>query len=150
LFLDRVQGEVALDLVATGDFVLRRRDGVIAYALAVVVDDADQGVTEVVRGADLLESTPAQIYLQSRLGLPTPSHAHLPVLTERGGAKLAKSRRSVALDPGRVAAELTRVLRLLGLDPPEALAQASPPEIWGFARAKWSLEHVPRTRSLAL
>ena len=77
--------------------ILRRRDQIFAYLLAVVVDDAAQGVTHVVRGADLLDNTPRQIYLQRALGLQQPAYAHVPVLTEPDGAKLAKSRRSVRL-----------------------------------------------------
>ena len=95
--------------------VVRRRDGTFAYQLAVVVDDALQGVTDVVRGADLLDSTPWQIALQHALSFETPRYAHLPLMTEADGSKLAKSRRSVALEPERAGIQLIEALkRLLG------------------------------------
>ena len=103
-FRDGIRGTQAQDLgQEVGDFVLRRSDGLWAYQLAVVVDDALQGVIQVVRGADLLDSSPRQILLQRRLGLPQPAYAHLPLLTDRQGAKLSTSLRSApvaAADPG--------------------------------------------------
>ena len=108
-----MQGTCAFDLAERGDVIVRRRDGAFAYQLAVVVDDARQGVTDVVRGADLLDSTAWQISLQRALGLPTPRYAHLPLITEPGGAKLAKSRRSVALEPERAGPQLWQALTLL-------------------------------------
>ncbi len=148
---DRIQGEFRQDLaVMGGDFIVRRRDGPAAYQLAVVVDDAAQGVTEVVRGADLLASTPQQIHLQRALALPTPAYAHLPVLTERDGTKLAKSRRSLGLDGARAGAQLLRALALLGLDPPRGLAGATVDEIWPWALHQWSMQRVPRRLALAL
>src|SRR6202045_2807996 len=99
LFCDRIQGSYRQDVAgAVGDVILKRRDGIFAYLLAVVVDDAAQGVTHVVRGADLLDNTPRQIYLQRLLRLPLPTYAHVPVLTEPDDTKLAKSRRSVPMD----------------------------------------------------
>src|SRR3546814_2162471 len=92
---DAIQGEYRQSLVqTTGDFVLRRADGLWAYQLAVVVDDAAQGITDIVRGCDLLDSTPRQIALQRALGLPTPNYAHVPVLLGADGRKLSKSERS--------------------------------------------------------
>jgi glutamyl-Q tRNA(Asp) synthetase len=137
LFEDRFQGPIALALGKLGDVIVRRRDGVFAYQLAVVVDDARQGITDVVRGADLLESTGWQIALQQALGLPSPRHAHLPLLLERSGGKLAKSRRSAALDPGRAGAQLLGVLRLLGLSPPAQLAGAAPGTLLEWAAGCW-------------
>ncbi|HEU4531454.1 MAG TPA: tRNA glutamyl-Q(34) synthetase GluQRS, partial [Steroidobacteraceae bacterium] len=99
-FSDALQGPYSQDVSrAIGDFVLRRRDGLFAYQLAVVVDDAFQGITEVVRGSDLLGNTPRQLLLQRALGLPQPAYAHLPVLMETEGLKLSKSRRSLPVDP---------------------------------------------------
>jgi len=110
-----------------GDVIIRRRDGAFAYQLAVVVDDALQGVTHVVRGADLLDSTPWQLALQGALQLPTPRYAHLPLITEPTGAKLAKSRRSVALDPTHAGRQLHEALVLLGQDP-QLRSSSSHPE----------------------
>ena len=111
-FNDAIQGPQHQDLARTvGDFILRRADGLFAYQLAVVVDDAAQGVTHVVRGADLLGSTSRQILLQHLLGLPTPAYAHCPVAITATGEKLSKQTLAPAVDAGRGAAELLRALR---------------------------------------
>jgi glutamyl-Q tRNA(Asp) synthetase len=137
-FDDAWQGHVRQDCAReAGDFVIRRRDGVAAYHLAVVVDDALQGVTEVVRGADLLSSTPRQVLLQRALGLPVPRYGHLPLLTEPGGQKLAKSRRAVPIDAAAAPRQLWEVLGWLEQEPPVALAGAPVAEIWGWALAHW-------------
>ena len=116
-FDDAVQGRVEQALAReVGDFVLRRSDGLWAYQLAVVVDDAAQGIDEVVRGADLLDSTPRQILLQQRLGLPTPRYAHLPLVVGADGTKLSKSLRSVPIDDDDPAPALRTAWRLLGQD----------------------------------
>ena len=149
-FDDRFQGQVALAMGKLGDVIVRRRDGVFAYQLAVVVDDALQGVTDVVRGADLLESTGWQIDLQRALGLRTPRYAHLPLLLERSGDKLAKSRRSTALDPSRAGAQLLDVLVLLGLGSPAALAGAAPATVLEWAAGRWQDQALPLMRELIL
>jgi glutamyl-Q tRNA(Asp) synthetase len=116
-FEDRVRGHFSQELARdVGDFVLRRADGYWAYQLAVVVDDADQGITDVVRGADLLDSTPRQIYLQRLLGFPTPGYAHLPLLLGADGRKLSKSDASVPVDPENPLPTLRQMYRLLGQD----------------------------------
>jgi glutamyl-Q tRNA(Asp) synthetase len=144
-FSDRIQGNYLQDVsAAVGDFILKRRDRVVAYQLAVVVDDAAQGVTDVVRGADLLDNTPRQIYLQQRLGLPTPTYAHVPVLTEADDSKLAKSRRSLRLDPGEALPQLMAVFRLLGLVPPAPLLEAGLAQAWGWAIGQWDVRRVPK------
>ena len=120
-FLDRVQGRLAQDLAReVGDFVLRRADGQFAYQLAVVVDDAAQEVSDVVRGADLLDSTPRQIYLQRLLGFPTPRYLHVPVVLDAAGDKLSKhaGARPIGKD------DLQRALRFLGQPPGGTLAAA--------------------------
>jgi glutamyl-Q tRNA(Asp) synthetase len=144
-FRDRIQGEFRQDVAASsGDILLQRRDGIPAYVLAVVVDDAEQGISDIVRGADLLDDTPRQIYLQESLDLPRPRYAHVPALTEADGAKLAKSRRSVALDVGSPEKQLFAVLELLGIRPPAELAQERIDAIWAWALAAWDPASVPR------
>jgi glutamyl-Q tRNA(Asp) synthetase len=144
-FTDRIQGMYRQDIAAAvGDIILKRRDRVIAYVLAVVVDDAAQGVTHIVRGADLLDNTPRQIYLQRELGLPLPIYAHVPVLTESDGSKLAKSRRSVQLDAAKVLPQLSAVFSMLGLPAPKSLWRAPLAEIWHWAIAQWDIKNVPK------
>jgi glutamyl-Q tRNA(Asp) synthetase len=135
---DEFQGRFCQDVSREiGDFVIRRRDGYHAYQLAVVVDDADQGITEVVRGCDLLDNSPRQVQLQHALGLSTPRYAHLPLVVEPGGLKLAKSRRSIHLDPSAVSPQLVTALELLGQRPPPALARADVAEVWSWAFRHW-------------
>jgi glutamyl-Q tRNA(Asp) synthetase len=151
VFDDRFQGPVALQMAKLGDVIVRRRDGVFAYQLAVVVDDALQGVTDVVRGSDLLESTGWQIALQRALRLPVPRYGHLPLLLERTGDKLSKSRRSAALDPERAGAETLNVLQLLGLSPPAELARATATALLDWATSIWEKDRpLPLVRELVL
>ena len=142
-FLDGIQGPVEENLATTtGDFVLRRADGYFAYQLAVVVDDAWQGVTEIVRGADLIDSTARQIAVQQALGLPTPDYLHLPVVKDQDGRKLGKR---WAADPvvHRAPLEaLGEALAFLGHAPP---AQRSLEERWAWAIDHWSPHRMPRT-----
>lgn len=145
-FDDRVQGSIAQQLDRdVGDFVLRRADGLIAYQLAVVVDDAAQGVCTVVRGADLLDSTPRQIFLQQRLGLPTPRYAHLPVVVDAAGEKLSKQTRAAALDDAHAVSNLVRALRFLGLAPHEP--PGSVDEVLAWAQVNWNPATVPAVLS---
>jgi glutamyl-Q tRNA(Asp) synthetase len=149
LFSDRIQGAYRQDVaVAAGDLILKRRDQVFAYLLAVVVDDAAQGVTHVVRGADLLDNTPRQIYLQRLLELPLPLYAHVPVLTEPDDSKLAKSRRSVRLDPNSALPQLLAVFSLLGLAPPASLAAETLADAWRWAIGRWNINQVPKRLNL--
>lgn len=137
-FLDTVQGEYRHNLArAVGDFVLQRADGLIAYQLATVVDDAFQGVTQVVRGVDLLASTPRQIHLQQCLGLPQPDYAHLPLLVDRQGMKLGKQTGAGPLDDRHASANLRQVLAALQLPPPADLRGAPPAELLRWATAYW-------------
>jgi glutamyl-Q tRNA(Asp) synthetase len=147
-FQDRAQGVCRFPLRERGDVIIRRRDGAFAYQLAVVVDDALQGVTDVVRGADLLDSTPWQLALQAALQLPTPRYAHLPLITEPGGAKLAKSRRSVALDPAQPGRQLQEALTLLGQEPPVTLKFESPQTVLEWACAHWDLDRFQGVRQV--
>jgi len=149
-FEDRAQGHCAFDLRERGDVVVRRRDGVFAYQLAVVVDDARQAVTDVVRGADLLDNTPWQIALQRALGLPTPRYCHLPLIVERQGGKLSKSRRSLALDPAQAGTQLFQSLTLLRQTPPSKLELEPPSVILAWATAEWNVERFRGVREALL
>ena len=143
-FEDRVQGRLAQRLSADiGDFVVHRRDGLFAYQLAVVVDDADLGVTDVVRGADLLDSTPRQIALQRALGLPTPRYLHFPVAT-RDDEKLSKQTLAPAIDAASGATTLLAALGFLGQTVPEP---ASPAAILEQASGSWNPALIPRGRT---
>jgi glutamyl-Q tRNA(Asp) synthetase len=147
-FVDGLQGRTDVDLAtATGDYVIMRRDGLPAYHLAVVVDDAEQGITSVVRGIDLLESTAAHIHLQRALGLATPRYWHLPVVVNTAGQKLSKQTGAAAV--AHEAAVATTVLDLLGAEPPAGLRGAPPSELWEWAGENWSLENLRARRSLA-
>lgn len=141
---DAIQGEQAEDVAReVGDFVLLRADGQFAYQLAVVVDDACQGVTHVVRGADLLGSTARQIALHAALALPLPHYAHLPVATTPAGEKLSKQTLAQAIDPARPTQTLYDALVFLGQQPPAALREDALPSLWAWSLANWSLARVP-------
>lgn len=147
-FDDAVQGRLSQDVgEEVGDFVLHRADGMYAYQLAVVVDDAAAGVTDVVRGADLLDSTCRQILLQRALGVATPRYLHLPVATDAAGAKLSKQTRARALEEGTEAAALLAALRFLGQHAPEPLACEPPAKILAWAVARWRVDAIPKVRS---
>lgn len=144
-FDDAIQGRIDSDLASdAGDFILLRADGLFAYQLTVVVDDAEAGISHVVRGADLLASTPRQIFLQRCLGLPTPCYAHLPVVVNAAGEKLSKQTRAAAVDAVRPGPALCAALAFLGQQPPPELFGASPRELWAWAVANWQLVRVPR------
>ena len=144
---DGVQGEIEEDVGAdVGDFVLLRADGLFAYQLAVVVDDAEAGVTEVVRVADLLDSTARQILLQRLLGYPTPAYAHLPVASNAAGEKLSKQTLARAVDDADPARVLVDALDFLGQAPPVGLAESGLAAVWAWARANWLLARVPQRR----
>ena len=149
-FVDRVQGDYRQHLGReVGDFVIRRRDGLYAYQLAVVIDDAWQGVNAVVRGADLLDSTPRQLYLQELLGAAAPSYLHVPLITQPDGHKLGKSYRSPPLPAEQARPLLLRALRALGQDAPEDLLALPPNAILAWASQHWQVSRIPRSLSLA-
>jgi glutamyl-Q tRNA(Asp) synthetase len=148
-FDDEVQGRVTQDLERdSGDFVLHRADGVYAYQLAAAVDDAEQRITHVVRGSDLLVSTPRQIHLQRLLGLPTPRYAHLPVAVNAQGEKLSKQTHAAPVDRGDPLTAVSAVLDFLGHRPPPDAAAAGLEYLWKWAIDSWKLERVPRAAAL--
>jgi glutamyl-Q tRNA(Asp) synthetase len=144
-FVDDVQGPIAQRLEhEIGDFVVYRADRVFAYQLAVVVDDAEQGITDVVRGADLLLSTPRQIHLQRLLHLPTPRYAHLPVAVNAHGQKLSKQTLALAVDPDAAVALLAAVLDFLGQPVSPAMRRLPLPAFWRAAITAWQSQLIPR------
>ena len=147
-FTDRMQGETEQVVGGeVGDFVALRADGVFAYQLAVVVDDAEQGVTDVVRGADLLDSTARQIHLQHLLGLPTPRYLHLPLATGPSGSKLSKQTGAKPLDEARSGESLRDALAFLGLEVPPDSCSAG--ELLSWARNHWGTRPELRTTRFA-
>jgi glutamyl-Q tRNA(Asp) synthetase len=148
LFDDRVQGACRLEQRELGDFVIRRKDKIIAYQLAVVVDDGAQHVSQVVRGADLLPSTGWQIALQRALGMPLPGYAHLPLVVEQNRGKLGKSRHSVPVEPELASCYLTAVLRLLRQPLPPELEHDTPARQLAWAARNWSVEALQGVRSV--
>ncbi len=151
-FQDRLQGpqQMAME-TECGDFVVKRADGLFAYQLATAVDDALQGITEVVRGADLLESTYRQIHLQQLLSLPSPVYAHLPLACNTLGEKLSKKTHATAIEQLPVTETLYQVLAFLGQNPPPDLRQdATLQELWQWAIQYWQLERIPRCRQITL
>ncbi|UTA56006.1 tRNA glutamyl-Q(34) synthetase GluQRS [Lysobacter soli] len=144
-FDDAIAGRIEQDVAReVGDFVLRRADGFWAYQLAVVVDDADQGITDVVRGADLLDSTPRQILLQRALGLPTPRYAHLPLVLGPDGRKLSKSDAAQPVDAAEPVATLRAAWARLG-QAPDALADARDvADLLARAVASFDPARIPR------
>lgn len=142
-FVDALQGPQRQNLRdEVGDFVIRRVEGLYAYQLACVVDDAWQGITEVVRGVDLLDSTPRQIWLQRCLGLPTPGYLHMPLVLDSRGRKLSKSERSLEVDPSTPLPALRRALSFLGIRPDEKAVYA--PELLDAALAHFHPQNLPQ------
>ncbi|MBS3785891.1 MAG: tRNA glutamyl-Q(34) synthetase GluQRS, partial [Gammaproteobacteria bacterium] len=144
-FFDRAHGNITIDLLTTqGDFLVRRGDGLHAYHLAMVLDDAALGVTHVVRGEDLLYATAPQVALQRALKLPTPQYWHTPIALNAGGRKLSKTNNAPAVDPANPTPHLIQALEFLRLSPPQELATAPPPEILDWASRHWAT-HVIRS-----
>jgi glutamyl-Q tRNA(Asp) synthetase len=142
---DGLQAPLECDLHRDlGDFIIRRGDGLFAYHLACVVDDAEARITEVVRGADLLWSTPPQIHLQRQLGLATPAYFHLPVAVNDQGNKLSKQTFAAPLETANAPGLLLAALRFLGQSPPAALHGSAPAEILTWALQAWRPDSIPR------
>jgi glutamyl-Q tRNA(Asp) synthetase len=148
-FTDLLQGEQCQRLQSdVGDFVILRRDGQMAYQLAVVVDDADQAITEVVRGSDLLDSTPRQIYLQRLLDLPTPDYLHLPVAVDAHGNKLSKQTGASAIDIHSGSRVIFQALTFLGQRPPVELSGARPAELLDWGTRYWNAAAISPVKSI--
>jgi len=142
---DQIQPDFSQELSEDiGDFIIKRSDGIYAYHLAVVVDDAHQNISHMIRGADLMDSCPRQIYLQQRLGLPTPIYAHLPVAVNQSGEKICKQHMAedVLLNNQPVTI-LINCLQFLGQNPQEALWESSVDEIIQWGIDNWSLSNIP-------
>jgi glutamyl-Q tRNA(Asp) synthetase len=147
-FRDRLQGSASGSDIEVPDFVVRRKDGLFAYQLAVVVDDAWQGITHIVRGSDLLDSTPRQIFLQQALDYHTPLYSHIPVITDRGGQKFSKQNHAPALDDRDAPANLRGALMFLRQDEPPASLRDSE-QILAFASERWEPAKIPPVMSIA-
>ncbi|HEY5644738.1 MAG TPA: tRNA glutamyl-Q(34) synthetase GluQRS [Pseudomonadales bacterium] len=142
-FTDLIHGEQTEILAQScGDFVVRRRDGLVAYQLATAVDDGSDEVVRVVRGGDLLDNTARQIFLMRRLGLAEPAYAHLPVLVDDRGQKLSKQTNAAALDNTRPAANLLAVFDPLGLNPPPQAERWTPAELLAWGTREFALERI--------
>lgn len=146
---DLLRGESDWNIEQTyGDFIVRRADGLFAYHLCSVVDDAAAGVTEVVRGQDLFTCTPPQIHLQRLLGYQTPRYMHLPIAVSPQGQKLSKQNHARPLDPNQAAHQLASALRFLGQPAPDHLDNAPIAEVWQWAFLNWSPTAIPRCATL--
>ncbi|TFW72996.1 tRNA glutamyl-Q(34) synthetase GluQRS [Methylotenera oryzisoli] len=141
----RIQQNIGIDV---GDFILKRADGLFAYQLAVVVDDAAQGITHIVRGADLLDSTPRQIYLQQQLGFSTPQYAHVPVAANANKEKLSKQTLAKPIEIGTASELLHDALCFLGQQPPTIIKNAPLNTLWQWALEHWVISAIPQTKQI--
>ena len=149
VFTDALQGQVKTPLQSSiGDFVVRRADGFFAYHLAVVVDDAEQKISEIMRGTDLLSATPPQRYLQARLGFSHPNYCHLPIATNAQGQKLSKQTFATAIDIQNPGPTLIKALAFLGQQPDTALGDASVADILAWAIKHWDFQKLPQRAAI--
>jgi glutamyl-Q tRNA(Asp) synthetase len=150
-FKDELQGFISHNLAEQhGDFILKRKDQVIAYQFAVVIDDDKQGINHVVRGVDLLDSTPRQIYLQQILGLVTPDYMHIPVIIDEQGYKLSKQTRATAVDLKKPHAVIFELLALLKQNPPSELQHAPSTELLNWAVEHWNPAMLINLRAICM
>lgn len=148
-FTDALQGRISQSLESEiGDFVVKRADGLFAYQMGVVVDDGFQGITHIVRGSDLLDSTPRQIYLQRLLGLTTPAHMHLPVAVNESGEKLSKQTLAAPVDETHPVRTLLRALNFLQQRPSAELAEYEVKAVLEWAIANWDATKIQGIRTL--
>ncbi len=142
-FVDQIQGYFSQKLECeSGDFIILRRDGLIAYNLAVVVDDEKQGVTEVIRGFDLLSSTPRQIWIQKLLNYNTPNYIHVPIITYENGIKLSKLNGATGISQNNISETIFLALEHLHQNPPKELISATISDIWSWATENWNIERL--------
>lgn len=150
-FNDFVMGKQSQNIrQQCGDFVIRRGDGLFAYQLAVVVDDAIQNITEIVRGADMLDCTPRQIYLQQQLNYRTPDYCHLPLAIDATGNKISKSEGAAKVDVRQKEKLLVKTLAFLGQKPPGDLSLSSSNDIWQWAIKHWQVEQIPQQQKIQI
>lgn len=148
---DYLQGSISQHLFRDyGDFVIKRGDGLFAYQLAVVVDDAEQAITQIVRGSDLFDSTPRQIWLQKKLAYHTPSYLHLPIATNSDNEKLSKQSYAKAISNKDPRLEIIRALDFLGQQPPEELRASDLNSLWAWAIEHWSLKKIPSHQKISV
>lgn len=148
---DLLQGQYSQQLQSeTGDFIIKRADGYFAYHLATVIDDAEQNITEIVRGLDLLDSTPRQVYLQKQLSLPTPRYLHMPVATDSSGKKISKSDNAQAITAKNNISTLFNALTFLGFNPPEQLMQTDVESILNWGVANWNITQLPTEKEITV
>ncbi|UYZ84076.1 tRNA glutamyl-Q(34) synthetase GluQRS [Entomomonas sp. E2T0] len=146
-FIDRVQGNFSQHLgQEVGDFIIKRRDGFFAYQLAVVLDDSEQGITDIVRGADLLDSTPRQLYLQELLGFSMPKYLHVPILLDVNGHKLSKTQCSPILPIVEASKLLITALEVLGQPVETNLYKETPQQILNYAITNWCVDLIPKNQ----
>ena len=146
---DRLQDKLMQQLDRdVGDFIVKRADELFAYQLAVVVDDAEQEISHVVRGADLFDSTPRQVHLQQLLGYPQPSYLHIPVAINPDNEKLSKQTHAPAINPDKWSTTLRDVLAFLNQELPGSVEDASKEEFWQWAIKHWDAGSLPATRSI--
>ena len=149
IFEDRLQGAIRQNLAAEhGDFILKRKEGIVSYQLACVIDDHLQGITHVVRGFDLVDSTPKQIFLQHLLGLPTPSYLHVPIIIDIHGYKLSKQTLAEAVSLQNTSAVMFKLLELLGQIPPVELERASCTELLDWGARNWNPAPLIKTHEI--
>ena len=150
-FIDELHGKIEIDhALAAEDFIIHRKDGLFAYNLAVVVDDIYQGITQVVRGADLIEPTGRQLYLFSQFTQPAPSYLHLPLVSNANGSKLSKQNHAPGLDSSKAKTLLIEAFRFLALPVFSALQDLSIPQLLQWGTEHWSVKNLPRQKSIVL
>ena len=151
MFDDNLQGHISHDLALQhGDFILKRKDNIVAYQFAVVIDDARQSVNHVVRGMDLLNETPKQIYLQQILNLPIPNYLHVPILVDAKGYKLSKQTLATAVDLTTPNQVLLQLLNWLKQNPPPELKYENVSEILTWAIKNWDISHLRNIKQITV